>query len=99
MGYDNSTIARRFIDEVFSKGNFAVLDEIAAKDVVWRDLVLPQGTGYDHIKNMVTPFRMAFPDLTCTCDEVLVAGDRVICKWTARGTNLAPLMGLPATNR
>jgi steroid delta-isomerase-like uncharacterized protein len=99
MGYDNRVIARRYMDEVVSRGNYAVLDEIADEHLIVRDAHFPEGKGFAVLQEHLELFRAGFPDMTFVLDELHVAGDRVIVKWTALGTQRAPFLGLPATNR
>lgn len=44
-------------------------------------------------------YREAFPDLEITFDEQFAAGDRVVDRWTGRGTHEGELMGIPPTGR
>jgi len=100
MGYDNTQIARLFIEEILSKGNFDVMEEIVGKDIVVRDNLAPEGRGQEHLKSQVREYRTAFPDLTFTIEDVLqTTGDRVIVQWRARGTHRGPLFGIAPTNR
>ena len=39
----------------------------------------------------------AFPDLQISLDDELSSGDKVITRWTARGTHQGELMGIAAT--
>jgi steroid delta-isomerase-like uncharacterized protein len=41
----------------------------------------------------------AFPDLTATMDDLVIAGDRVAGRFTYRGTHRGPLFGIPPTGR
>lgn len=43
--------------------------------------------------------RLAFPDLTFHVHEAVAARDRVAVRWSAEGTHLGDLRGLPATRR
>lgn len=100
MGYDNTQIARKFVEEILSKGNFNVVDEIVAKDIIVRDNLAPEGRGSELLKTQVREYRTAFPDLTFTIDDILqTTGDRVVVQWKARGTHRGPLMGIQPTNR
>ena len=42
-------------------------------------------------------FFTAFPDIKATMDEQVVAGDRVVGRFTYRGTHAGPFYGMPAT--
>lgn len=44
-------------------------------------------------------FYAGFPDIAHHIDEALVAGDRVVTRFTARGTHTGDFMGIPATGR
>jgi hypothetical protein len=44
-------------------------------------------------------FYAGFPDLSHTIDEVIDASPRVITRFTLRGTNTGPFMGIPPTGR
>ena len=44
-------------------------------------------------------FFEAFPDITATMDDLVVAGDRVVGRFTYRGTHAGPLYGVPATGK
>ena len=44
-------------------------------------------------------FFIAFPDIEMTMDDLIVAGDRVVGRFTYRGTHDGPLYGMPATGK
>lgn len=93
------TIARRFTEELWDKGELAVADEIIAPDFVDHDPVSGQSPGLAGYKEMVGAFRAAFPDLRVRNEEVIVAGDNVVARWTARGTHTGALMNTPPTGK
>lgn len=100
MAAENTSIARRLIDEVWSTGTYGTIDEIVARDVVIHDPLMHDGKGHDELKAHVRGWRIAFPDLTCVSDEVLAAGpDRVFVRWTARGTHRGQLASVMPTGR
>ena len=41
----------------------------------------------------------ALPDLRLTLEEQVAEGDAVVTRWSARGTQLGPLFGIPPTGR
>jgi steroid delta-isomerase-like uncharacterized protein len=47
----------------------------------------------------IASYVRAFPDLTLSCDEALVQGDRAALFWTVRGTHEGKLMNIPPTGR
>jgi predicted ester cyclase len=44
-------------------------------------------------------YRAAYPDLLITVDDLIAEGNKVVGRWTARGTNTGPLMGMPPTGK
>jgi steroid delta-isomerase-like uncharacterized protein len=43
-----------------------------------------------------TAFFAAFPDLSGTMEDLVISGDRVVGRFTYRGTHLGDFMGIPA---
>lgn len=98
---NNEQIASRFIIEVLSEGQKEVVDEIFAPDAVVHsmDSFTPnlEITGPTAVKQIVDLYRSSFNDLQVTIDDSLVDGDKVIIRWTARGTHTGDLPNLPAS--
>ena len=100
MSEQNKAIVRRSFDELFSQGDLRVADDVFAADYVGHDPAMPQPIrGPTEFKRFVTMYRTAFPDLVLTVEDQLAEGDRVVTRFTARGTNRGPLMGIPPTGR
>lgn len=97
----NKTVARRFFEEVFVQGKLNVLDEIIARDHVNSGPGTLPGlpTGPEGTKQLVTTYRNAFPDIHFTIDEQIAEGDKVVTRWTAKGTHKGELVGIPATGK
>ncbi len=54
----------------------------------------------DAFKQLVTLYRTAFPDFRVPIEDLVAEGDRVVVRWTARGTHQGELMGnAPSGNR
>lgn len=58
---------------------------------------LPPGPGA--FLRAVTLFRTAMPDIHVTVEDVIGEGDRVFARFTTRGTQTGPLMGIPPSGR
>jgi hypothetical protein len=43
--------------------------------------------------------RSGFPDLQRTIDDLIAKGDKVVLRWTTRGTHQGEAFGVPATGR
>jgi steroid delta-isomerase-like uncharacterized protein len=86
--------------EIWNDGNLDLVDELYAPDFVWHVVDIGEDVvGTAAFKEMVTSFRTAFPDIQVTFDEVLVAGDKTVLRWTMTGTNTGPLQDLPPSGQ
>lgn len=97
MSAENVASSRRLIEEGFNQGNLGVIDEIAAEGFVDHDPMAGDRDA-EGTKQSIAGYRAAFPDLHCTIEEIIDAGDKVIYRWTAQGTFENELMGLPPTH-
>jgi steroid delta-isomerase-like uncharacterized protein len=83
---------------IWNEGKLDLVDELYAPDLVRHDTDIgPDVEGLDIFKGYVTAVRVGYPDFHVTSDEVLVAGDRIINRWTLTGTNLGEFRGDPPT--
>jgi steroid delta-isomerase-like uncharacterized protein len=98
---ENKAMQRRLFAEFFSKGKLEVADEIFASDHVYYNPETPEGIhGPEGMKRFVVgTFRSAFPDLRGTVEDQVAEGDKVVMRWTARGTHQGELQGLPPTGK
>jgi len=96
---NNKAVYWRYIQEVFNEGRLDRLNELLAPDYTYHEA--PPGTpaGAEGIRQVVTQFRGAFPDLKITIEEQIAEGDRVCSRATTRGTHKGPLFGIPATGK
>jgi predicted ester cyclase len=101
---DNKAVVARWFTEFWGKEvNLAVVDEIAAPDMLLRYSLHEPRRGHDDIKAFMTDFRTAFPDLNFWGTANLIAeGDYVVGQWEGGGTHTGPAFddfligGLPA---
>ncbi len=101
MSEENKALTRRWFEDLFNTGDLAVADELTAQDSVNHDPTLgdlPRGPEGD--KQVVNLYRGGFPDANITVEEQIAEGDKVVTRWTARGTHQGELMGVaPSGNR
>ena len=99
MSEENKAVVRRAFDEV-AMGNMTTVDEIIAPEFVRHDLAGgPETHGPDGVKRLIAGLRTGFPDLQTTIEDIFSDGDRVVVRFTARGTQTGPFMGIAATGR
>ncbi|WP_346924733.1 ester cyclase [uncultured Arthrobacter sp.] len=96
----NKALARRLTEEAFNAGNIDVLDELLATGIVNHDSAAPESTvGLDAARASIEGYRTAFPDLRVTIEDQIADDDRVVTRWSAKGTHQGELMGMPATGK
>ena len=87
----------RLYKQVLNQGNMDAADEIMAD--AYRSHEEDGTHGLAAFKQEIPAFHAAFPDLTFTLEELIISGDRVCHRWTARGTHQGKLMGIPPTGK
>jgi steroid delta-isomerase-like uncharacterized protein len=96
----NKAIARRWSEELWSRGNLAVADEIIAPDYERHDPGDPfAAKGPDDVKRIVTMLRSMLPDFHITVESIIAEGDFVVSRYTATATDTVGYMGMPATGK
>jgi predicted ester cyclase len=91
---ENKAIARRHFEELWTKGDLAVADEIYASGAVGHCGNLPDQTGYPECeRELVRQDLVAFPDGIATVEDQIAEGDKVLTRWRFRGTHTGPLYG------
>ena len=83
----NEAFVRRYFDEVWVRGDLAVL----------RELFVPGSLMVGAAEANVTMMRPAFSDIRATVDDLVAEGDKVAAYVTFTGANTGPLLGFPPT--
>jgi steroid delta-isomerase-like uncharacterized protein len=95
----NKRLVRRIVDEAYNQGNLAIIEEVAAPDVVSHAAPPGWPAGVEGARQFIAMWRTALPDIHTTIDDQIAEGDRVVSRWTARGTHRGEMMGIPATGK
>src|SRR3984893_9916220 len=83
-----NVVGRWFTDFWGKSVNLAVVDEIAAPDMLLKYSLHEPRRGREDIKAFMTDFRAAFPDLSFRGTADLIAeGDYVVGQWEGGGTH------------
>ena len=75
---NNKALVRRFFEEVWGKGNVAVVDELLAPDFVDRSLLPGQESSREGYKRSITEFRAAFSFADLIIENQISEGDMVV---------------------
>jgi steroid delta-isomerase-like uncharacterized protein len=89
-------VVRQFVEAFWNRGELTAADELMTHDAVIHEPVA--GTPED-LKAVANMMRSAFPDWHATVEELLVEGDRVVERWTGRGTHQGAFQGIPPTGK
>ena len=96
---DNGAVLDRINEEAFNRGNVDALDELVADDFVEHDPMPGSTPDREGFKDMIRSLREAFPDFHTDVEDQIVAGDKVVERWSCTGTHDGEFMGIPATHR
>jgi steroid delta-isomerase-like uncharacterized protein len=99
MSEENKAITRRDWEETWNQGNLDLIDELQAVDYVGHFLPPGLPTGREGYRQFVQVFRAAIPDIHITIEDLIAEGDKVVTRFTARGTHQGELMGIPPTGK
>jgi len=86
MSEQNKTLARRWFEDLFSRGDLDAADEILSAEFV-DHLTHEDERGLEELKHYVTIYRTAFPDIQDAVEEIVAEGDKVVIRWRSRGTH------------
>jgi steroid delta-isomerase-like uncharacterized protein len=95
---EHKALVRRFDEEVWNGRNLSRVDELFAASHIFRAAGSPPLDREGH-RQMIAHFQDAFPDGRNTSEELLAEGDKVVQRWTFRGTHQGAFQGIPPTGR
>jgi steroid delta-isomerase-like uncharacterized protein len=95
---EHKALVRRFDEEVWNGRNLSRVDELFADSHIFRAAGSPPLDREGH-RQMIAHFQDAFPDGRNTSEELLAEGDKVVQRWTFRGTHQGAFQGIPPTGR
>ena len=99
---ENKAVVRREMEELFNQGgNLDAADEIYAPDYVGHEPTTGDIRGVEAAKQFAASMRQAFPDLQTTIEDQVAEGDKVVTRFSARGTHQGETedFGPPTGNR
>lgn len=95
---DNKALVRRFWD-AFSRNDVAALEEVTSQDVVYHTAPPGLSAGIQGYRELMAMYFSSFPDLQITVDDVIAEGDKVVTRFTSRGTHGGEFMGIAPTGK
>ncbi len=95
---ENKAINHRAYEEGLNQRNLAIFDELCTPDFVAH----PSSRtiqGLESYKQFLSMYLTAFPDLHFTIEDEIAEGDKVVIRYTLRGTHKGDLVGIPPTGK
>lgn len=99
MGVDIGSVGRRYMNELWAKGNLDAVEELVHENVVVRDNMGTHLEGREQLKAAMKEMQASFSDIAFDIEDVIVAGDRVVILSTWRGIHRGGFFGVPGTGR
>jgi steroid delta-isomerase-like uncharacterized protein len=98
-GEQPATVARRALEDPWQVAPEALADLVAAS-YVGHDPGEPEPVrGPEGLAARIEGYRLAFADARVAVDEQVCEGERVVSRWTLRGTHTGELAGIAATGK
>jgi steroid delta-isomerase-like uncharacterized protein len=95
---ENKVAVRRFIDEVFVKGNADAVDKLVTHDFTphsWG--TMPPGA--EPLKQATRRVHAGVTDVRMKIEDMIAEEEKVAVRLTAHGTHQGEFMGLPASGK
>jgi steroid delta-isomerase-like uncharacterized protein len=104
MQEQNKELVRRLFEECWNRGDLTRLDQMLSSDYQEHDPAEENfgadfGSGPEYYRNINRAYRSAFPDLNFEIEDLIAEGDRVVARWTSRGTHRGDLFGISPTGK
>ncbi len=97
---DNKRLIRRALDEIYTKGDLELADELVHPDFIDHEPAHPeQPSGPESVKQTVRHLQGMFGGLRFEVEDEIAEGDRVAQRVTMSGRQTGPLMGREPTGR
>ena len=93
----NKALTRWWWEEVWLKGNVDATDEFMAPNYVDHPNLPGLPPGPEGMKQALTYYHSASPELEATIDDIFAAGEKVALRWSARATHLGEWLDVPPT--
>ena len=94
---NNKTLIRRYVD--FLNQNNLPSEEFISPEFIYHDPGLPDIKDLAGVRQFITACIEAFPDQVSTIEDIVAEGDKIVCRYSWRGTHKRDFMGIPATGK
>jgi steroid delta-isomerase-like uncharacterized protein len=85
--------------QAMNEGKVEVMDQALAPNYVLHTAATPEQGTREAVKQGFVAIRSAFPDWRFLVEDQVAEGDKVVTRWTARGTHKGEFNGIPPTGK
>jgi steroid delta-isomerase-like uncharacterized protein len=96
---ENKAVFRRYVEEVGNEGNLDLAEEIFSRYLAHQSDGSMLERGPEDVKRFMGEFRGGFPDFHSTIEDMVAEGDKVVTRWTMRGTHRGEFRGIAPTGK
>ena len=96
---ENKILLNHFWERVFNQRELDLIDKLFTSDWVYHGAAGQELNGPEELKEFLTIFFNAFPDIHVTVEDMIIEGDKVVTRAIAQGTHKANLMGIAPTEK
>ncbi|MHA1906113.1 MAG: ester cyclase [Candidatus Thorarchaeota archaeon] len=96
---ENKATFRRLYDEILNQGKLEVFEELCASNFVKHAIPPNPDYGIEGSKQSVIMLRTAFPDIKYEVEDIIEDGDKLVARWSAKGTHKGVFMGIPLSDK
>lgn len=94
----NKTIAD-LATEIWNTGDLSKYDEIYSRDFISHDPSRPDATDYESYGALIAELHSGMPDYEVVVEDTIAENDKVVCRWTGKGTHKGVLTGFQPTGK
>ncbi|MBI5302346.1 MAG: ester cyclase [Chloroflexi bacterium] len=94
----NKTVIRRYFEELWTRNNLGVIDEIIAPNVVGH-VAGQTFHGADTFRQRAKNLRAIYSDVRFTVEDQVAEGDKTLVRWTFRGRHIGEYLGAKPTGK
>lgn len=93
------TAARNLIEKGFNQKDLSAFEAYFSTSLT--DHALPPGMpeGFEGRRMFYSAMLAAFPDMEVRIEDLFAEGDKLVMRWSVRGTHNGDMMGIPPTGK
>ena len=96
---ENKAVVRRFFEELLSRDDIAVADELLSPGFRFYFAGSPDPMNLESYKEFLVARRAAFPDRRFVVEDMIAEGDKVSVRFTMRGTHKGEFRGIAPSGK